>query len=142
MSYAQPTPVVLVDSTSGNGYSAASAFSGSAPAVSITAASAPAAGSALVNPGARAAHTLQVDVTTTTAGTAGTHTVTLQGSLDGTNWTTLGTASPAASSTTGSNAVNHANVSVTGLPYTNVRANWTAIPTTWVGTLTATIASA
>src|SRR3954464_3978373 len=141
MSYAQPLPVILVDSNSGNGYSA-SAFSGSTATVSIAAASGITAGAALVNPGARAAHTLQVDVTTTTAGTAGTHTVILQGSLDGTNWVTLGTASPAASSTTGSNAVNHANVSVTGLPYTNIRANWTAIPTTWVGTLTATIASA
>jgi hypothetical protein len=116
--------------------------SGTFPVISLNAAAAVAAGASFDLVTARPSHTLQVDVGTTTAGTAGTHTVRLEGSLDGANWTPLGTVSPASTSLTGGDPSNHAALSVTGAPWRYVRANWTAAPTTWAGTLTARVASA
>lgn len=116
--------------------------SGAPVALTINAASAPASGTPFDNRVARFAHTIQVDVATTTAGTAGTHSVVLEGSLDGTYYTTLATVTPAATSTTATDPSNHANASVSGFPYRIVRARWASIPTSWVGTLTARVVSA
>lgn len=125
-----------------NGQKALLVASGMTPTTPLSAATGPANGASTDNTTARAAHTIQVDVTTTTVGTAGTHTVVLEGSLDGANWTTLATVTPAATSTTATDPTNHANASVSGYPYRYVRARWASIPTSWVGTLTARVASA
>lgn len=127
--------------TANNGRAMHSA-TGSVPVSSLSNATAPTAGSALSQWTARSNHTLQVDLTTATIGTAGNHIVRLEGSMDNGNWFPLASVSLAASSTTATDPSNHAAVSASDQPFTYIRANWTTIPTGWTGTLTARVASA
>ena len=116
---------------------------GSVPVASLSAAAAPATGTVIDLVTARANHTMQVDIATTAVGTAGSHTVILEGSLDGTYFTSFtGNATPASTSTAATDTSNHAWTTGSAQPFRYLRARWTTIPTGWTGTLTARVISA
>jgi hypothetical protein len=134
--------LVTAGSNPTNGQKALFVAAGSSVTTPINNATAPVMGNSTDITTARANHTLQVDVSTTAVGTAGNHMVRLEGSLEGSNWYSIGSVALQATSLTAADASNHAILFVSDSPVRYVRANWTTIPTGWTGTLTARVASA